>query len=89
MIITIGIALRYVELHAKDNKYWLSLVAQDSKKLKFPLLFHLQVSNVVYEQSCLNYLKLLLRDFGIFFSSSGEDPFGWLGISHGLAFNYS
>lgn len=67
MIITIGIVLRYVELHAKDNRYWLSLVAQDSRKLKFPLLFHLQVSNVVYEQYCLNYLKVLLRDFGIFF----------------------
>ncbi|KAJ8546312.1 hypothetical protein K7X08_018895 [Anisodus acutangulus] len=43
MIITIGVVLRYVELHAKDNRYWLSLVAQDSRKLKFPLLFHLQI----------------------------------------------
>lgn len=43
MIITIGIVLRYVELNAKDNKYWLSLVGQDSRKLKFPLLFHLQI----------------------------------------------
>lgn len=43
MIITIGVVLRYVELHAKENRYWLSLVAQDSRKLKFPLLFHLQI----------------------------------------------
>uniref|UniRef100_M0ZIC1 GPI ethanolamine phosphate transferase 1 n=1 Tax=Solanum tuberosum TaxID=4113 RepID=M0ZIC1_SOLTU len=43
IIITIGIVLRYVESHAKDNRYWVSLVAQDSKKLKFPLLFHFQI----------------------------------------------
>ncbi|CAN4082504.1 unnamed protein product [Withania somnifera] len=34
MIITTGIVLRYVELHAKDNINWLSLVVQDSSKLK-------------------------------------------------------
>ncbi|XP_009773972.1 uncharacterized protein [Nicotiana sylvestris] len=43
MIIAIGIILRYLELHAKDNIYWRSLAAQDSKKLKFPLLFYLQI----------------------------------------------
>lgn len=48
MIIAIAIILRYVELHAKDNIYWRSLAEQDSKKLKFPLLFHLQVSHDIH-----------------------------------------
>ncbi|GMN42444.1 hypothetical protein TIFTF001_011660 [Ficus carica] len=42
MIIIIGIAARWLDLHAKGNKYWLSLCNHEMKKPKYPLLFHLQ-----------------------------------------------
>ncbi|XP_024024305.1 GPI ethanolamine phosphate transferase 1 [Morus notabilis] len=43
MIIIIGIAARWLDLHAEGNKYWLSLCNHEIKKPKFPMLFHLQV----------------------------------------------
>ncbi|XP_019161667.1 PREDICTED: GPI ethanolamine phosphate transferase 1 isoform X1 [Ipomoea nil] len=43
MIILIGGVAQYLELHAKDNKYWHGLLAHDLRKLRFPLLFHLQI----------------------------------------------
>lgn len=48
MIIIIGIAARWLDLHAKGNKYWLSLCNHEMKKPKFPLLFHLQVRGFPY-----------------------------------------
>lgn len=42
MIIIIGIAARWLDLHAKGDKFWLSLCNHEMKKPKFPLLFHLQ-----------------------------------------------
>lgn len=48
MIIIIGIAARWLDLHAEGNKYWLSLCNHEIKKPKFPMLFHLQVQKLPY-----------------------------------------
>ena len=48
MIIIIGTAARWLDLHAEGNKYWLSLCNHEMKKPKFPLLFHLQVQKMPY-----------------------------------------
>lgn len=50
MIIIIGIVARYLDLYAKENKYWISLLNCD-KETKFPFLFHLQVCDTF--QLCL------------------------------------
>ncbi|KAF4376589.1 hypothetical protein F8388_025460 [Cannabis sativa] len=42
MIIVIGIAARWLDLHAGGNKYWISLCNHEKKKPKFPMLFLLQ-----------------------------------------------
>lgn len=47
MIILIGGVAQYLQLHAKDNKYWLGLLAHDLRTLRFPLLFHLQVGESI------------------------------------------
>lgn len=41
IIIVIGGVSRYLNLHTKDNKFWLYIITRDSKP-NFPLLFHLQ-----------------------------------------------
>nr|KAJ0214022.1 hypothetical protein LSAT_V11C400226150 [Lactuca sativa] len=41
IIIVIGGVSRYLDMHTKDNKYWLYLINHVSKP-KFPFLFHLQ-----------------------------------------------
>nr|KAJ0207800.1 hypothetical protein LSAT_V11C500237080 [Lactuca sativa] len=40
--VVIGGVSRYLDMHTKDNKYWLYLINHVSKP-KFPFLFHLQV----------------------------------------------
>ncbi|GAV74818.1 Sulfatase domain-containing protein/Lipase_3 domain-containing protein/PigN domain-containing protein [Cephalotus follicularis] len=41
-IIIIGIAARWLDLHGEGNKYWLSICNHETRKPKFPMLFHLQ-----------------------------------------------
>ncbi|PON75994.1 GPI ethanolamine phosphate transferase [Trema orientale] len=42
LIIIIGIAARWLDMHAEGNKYWLGLCNHEMKKPRFPGLFHLQ-----------------------------------------------
>lgn len=44
IIMIIGGVGRYLDLHAGRSKYWLSLLAHDKDKTRFPMLFQLQVS---------------------------------------------
>ncbi|XP_071711375.1 uncharacterized protein [Rutidosis leptorrhynchoides] len=55
IIIVIGGFSRYLDMHTKDNKYWLYLINRDSKP-KFPMLFHLQAL-LVGLSSVLVYLS--------------------------------
>lgn len=47
IIMVIGGIGRYLDLHTTQNKYWLSLLAHDKEKSKFPMLFQLQVIMVL------------------------------------------
>ncbi|GLT35452.1 hypothetical protein SLA2020_099030 [Shorea laevis] len=42
MIIIIGLTARWLDQHADGNKYWSSISNQGIRKLRFPMLFHLQ-----------------------------------------------
>ncbi|KAK2647549.1 hypothetical protein Ddye_015038 [Dipteronia dyeriana] len=42
MIIIIGAAARWLDLHSERNKYWQSICCHEFKKPRFPMLFHLQ-----------------------------------------------
>ncbi|KAJ7970891.1 GPI ethanolamine phosphate transferase 1 [Quillaja saponaria] len=42
IIIIIGVAARWLDVHAGRNKYWQSICNHQLKKPKFPMLFHLQ-----------------------------------------------
>lgn len=55
IIVVIGGVSRYLDLHTKDNKYWLYIVNHDSKP-SFPMLFHLQAL-LVGLSSVLVYLS--------------------------------
>lgn len=43
IIMIIGGVGRYLDLHAGRSKYWLSLLAHDKDKTRFPMLFQLQM----------------------------------------------
>lgn len=42
-MMVIGVIGRYLDFHTTENKYWLSLLAHEKDKSKFPMLFQLQV----------------------------------------------
>lgn len=54
MIIMIGMAARWLDLHVEGNKYWLSICNQEMKTPRFPMLFLLQV-----QKKCLSPLFTL------------------------------
>ncbi|PIN23567.1 hypothetical protein CDL12_03713 [Handroanthus impetiginosus] len=47
MIVLIGVAARYLDMHAGDSKFWFSLT-HDQKKSKYDMLFLVQVLLVVF-----------------------------------------
>ncbi|XP_074302204.1 uncharacterized protein LOC141633684 isoform X1 [Silene latifolia] len=42
LIVIVGGAARWLELHSEDNKYWLHILNHELTKPKVPMLFHLQ-----------------------------------------------
>ncbi|CAI9111088.1 OLC1v1011224C1 [Oldenlandia corymbosa var. corymbosa] len=43
VIMIIGGVARYLDLRAKDDKYWLNLHTDDAKRPRLPMLFHFQI----------------------------------------------
>ncbi|KAK9272092.1 hypothetical protein L1049_002461 [Liquidambar formosana] len=42
MIIMVGVAARWLDLHTEGDSYWLCITNHGKKKTSFPMLFHLQ-----------------------------------------------
>lgn len=85
MIIMIGMAARWLDLHAGENKYWLSICNHEMKKPRFPMLFQLQVS---LPSICIKSLTIyFVGCIKIILYHSG--PFGWIIFCDGVLINIS